>query len=55
MRKDKYKDKPILPEVLDLVEEGEQSTHQIQSDEELEVQDSLNLRAFFSFFFSILG
>ena len=29
VRKDKYKDNPILPEVLDLVEEDEQITHQI--------------------------
>lgn len=42
VRKDKYKDNPILPEGLDLVEEDEQITHQIQLDEELDVQDSLS-------------
>ena len=30
VRKDKYKDNLILPEGLDLVEEDEQITHQIQ-------------------------
>ena len=50
VRKDKYKDNPILPEGLDLVEEDEQITHQIQLDEELDVQDSLSkLESFFSF------
>jgi pre-mRNA-splicing factor CWC22 len=42
VRKDKYKDNPILPEGLDLVEEDEQITHQMQLDEELDVQDSLS-------------
>jgi pre-mRNA-splicing factor CWC22 len=42
VRKDKHKDNPILPEGLDLVEEEEQITHQIQLDEELDVQDSLS-------------
>jgi pre-mRNA-splicing factor CWC22 len=42
VRKDKYKDNPISPEGLDLVEEDEQITHQIQLDEELDVQDSLS-------------
>jgi hypothetical protein len=37
VRKDKYKDNPILPEVLDSVEEDE--LHQIQLDEELDVQN----------------
>jgi hypothetical protein len=32
----------ILTEGLDLVEEDEQITHQIQLDEELDVQDSLS-------------
>ena len=49
VRKDKYKDNPILPEGLDLVEEDEQITHQIQLDEELDVQDSLS--KFENFFF----
>ena len=47
VRKDKYKDNPILPEGLDLVEEDEQITHQIQLDEELDVQDSLSRRTIF--------
>ena len=43
VRKDQYKDNPILPEGLDLVEEDEQITHQIQLlDEELDAQDSLS-------------
>ena len=54
VRKDKYKDNPILPEGLDLVEEDEQITHQIQLDEELDVQDSLSKRTlFFSFSFFV--
>ena len=49
VRKDKYKDNPILPEGLDLVKEDEQITHQIQLDEELDVQDSLSkFESFFS-------
>ncbi|KAJ7065923.1 hypothetical protein B0H15DRAFT_167445 [Mycena belliarum] len=43
VRKDKYKDNPILPEGLDLVEEDEQITHQIQLEEELQVQEGLNI------------
>jgi pre-mRNA-splicing factor CWC22 len=46
VRKDKYKDNPILSEGLDLVEEDEQITHQIQLDEELDVQDSLSKSPF---------
>ena len=42
VRKDKYKDNPIIPEGLDLVEEDEQITHQIQLEEELQVQDGLS-------------
>ena len=42
VRKDRYKDNPILPEGLDLVEEDEQITHQIQLDEELDVPDRLS-------------
>ncbi|KAJ7067786.1 MA3 domain-containing protein [Mycena amicta] len=38
VRKDKYKDNPILAEGLDLVEEDEQITHQIQLEEELQKQ-----------------
>ena len=47
VRKDGYKGNPILPEGLDLVEEDEQITHQIQLDEELDVQDSLSEFNFF--------
>ena len=42
VRKDKFKDNPILPEGLDLVEEDEQITHQIQLEEELQVQEGLS-------------
>ncbi|KAJ7768176.1 hypothetical protein B0H14DRAFT_3096150 [Mycena olivaceomarginata] len=42
VRKDKYKDNPILAEGLDLVEEEEQITHQIQLEEELQVQEGLS-------------
>jgi pre-mRNA-splicing factor CWC22 len=42
VRKDKYKDNPILPEGLDLVEEDDQITHQIQLEEELQVQEGLS-------------
>ena len=47
----KNKPNPILPVGLDLVEEDEQITHQIQldRDEKLDVQDSL--RYLFSLFF----
>jgi pre-mRNA-splicing factor CWC22 len=47
VRKDRYKDNPILPEGLDLVEEDEEIAHQIQLDEELDVQDSLSGFEFF--------
>ncbi|KAI0648359.1 hypothetical protein C8Q79DRAFT_905097 [Trametes meyenii] len=46
VRKDKYKDNPIVPEGLDLVEEDEQITHQIQLEEELQVQEGLNIFKF---------
>ncbi|KIY48282.1 MIF4G-domain-containing protein, partial [Fistulina hepatica ATCC 64428] len=46
VRKDKYKDNPILPEGLDLVEEDEQITHQVQLEEELQVQEGLNIFKF---------
>ena len=42
VRKDRYKDNPILPEGLDLVEEDDQITHQIQLEEELQVQEGLS-------------
>jgi pre-mRNA-splicing factor CWC22 len=46
VRKDKYKDNPILAEGLDLVEEDDQITHQIQLEEELQVQEGLNIFKF---------
>lgn len=46
VRKDKYKDNPIVPEGLDLVEEDEQITHQIQLEEDLQVQEGLNIFKF---------
>ncbi|CAK5275892.1 unnamed protein product [Mycena citricolor] len=46
VRKDKYKDNPIIPEGLDLVEEDDQITHQIQLEEELQVQEGLNIFKF---------
>jgi pre-mRNA-splicing factor CWC22 len=42
VRKDKYKDNPIIPEGLDLVEEDEQITHHIHLEEELQVQEGLS-------------
>lgn len=42
VRKDKYKDNPILPEGLDLVQEDDQITHQISLDDELQVQEGLS-------------
>jgi hypothetical protein len=42
VRKDKYKDNPILAEGLDLVEEDDQITHQIELEEELQVQEGLS-------------
>ncbi|XP_006458619.1 hypothetical protein AGABI2DRAFT_63634 [Agaricus bisporus var. bisporus H97] len=46
VRKDKYKDNPIIPDGLDLVEEDDQITHQIQLEEELQVQEGLNIFKF---------
>lgn len=42
VRKDRYKDNPILPEGLDLVEEDDQITHEITLEEELQVQEGLS-------------
>ena len=42
VRKDKYKDNPILPEGLDLVEDEEQITHEIQLEEDLKVEEGLS-------------
>ncbi|KAG8858553.1 pre-mRNA-splicing factor cwc22 [Tulasnella sp. 330] len=46
VRKDKYKDNPVLPEGLDLVQEDDQITHQISLDDELQVQEGLNIYKF---------
>ncbi|KAI0303496.1 armadillo-type protein [Multifurca ochricompacta] len=46
VRKDKYKDNPILPEGLDLVEEEEQITHEVQLEEDLKVEEGLNIFKF---------
>jgi pre-mRNA-splicing factor CWC22 len=43
VRKDNYKGNPVVPEGLDLVEEDEQITHQIQLEEDLQVQEGLNI------------
>lgn len=42
VRKDKYKDNPIIPEGLDLVEAEEQITHHVHLEEELQVQEGLS-------------
>jgi pre-mRNA-splicing factor CWC22 len=42
VRKDKYKDNPILAEGLDLVDEDDQITHQIQLEEDLQVQEGIS-------------
>ncbi|KZT59730.1 MIF4G-domain-containing protein [Calocera cornea HHB12733] len=46
VRKDKYKDNPILAEGLDLVEESEQITHEIMLDDDLPIQEGLNVFKF---------
>ncbi|ODQ51383.1 DHS-like NAD/FAD-binding domain-containing protein [Saitoella complicata NRRL Y-17804] len=46
VRKDKYKDHPIIPEGLDLVEEDDQITHYISLDDELDVQEGLGVFKF---------
>ena len=47
VRKDKYKDNPAVKEELDLVEEEDQITHQINLlDEGLDVKDGLNIFKF---------
>ena len=42
VRKDRFKDNPILVEDLDLVEEDEQITHRVMLDDELQVQEGLS-------------
>ncbi|KAJ6780557.1 hypothetical protein PWT90_10316 [Aphanocladium album] len=46
VRKDRYKDNPAVKEELDLVEEEDQITHQVELDGEINVQDSLNIFKF---------
>ncbi|BGP54006.1 pre-mRNA-splicing factor cwc22 [Rhodotorula sphaerocarpa] len=43
VRKDKYKDNPIIPEGLDLVEEEDMITHRVSLDDEVQVQEMLNV------------
>ncbi|ROV98357.1 hypothetical protein VMCG_07114 [Cytospora schulzeri] len=42
-RKDKFKDNPSIKEELDLVEEEDQITHNVELDGDIEGQDSLNI------------
>ncbi|CAG8657850.1 3038_t:CDS:2 [Acaulospora colombiana] len=42
VRKDNFKDNPIIPEGLDLVEQEDQITHEVFLDSKLEVQESLS-------------
>lgn len=46
IRKDKYKDHPVVKEELDLVEEEDQITHRTELDEEIDVVDGLNVFKF---------
>ncbi|KAM3465903.1 hypothetical protein MY5147_000193 [Beauveria neobassiana] len=46
VRKDRYKDNPAVKEELDLVEEEDQITHQVELDGEINVQDTLNIFKF---------
>ncbi|KAK0748660.1 hypothetical protein B0T21DRAFT_277344 [Apiosordaria backusii] len=46
VRKDKYKDNPVIKEELDLIEEEDQITHKIGLDEEINTQDGLNIFKF---------
>ncbi|MBW0534460.1 hypothetical protein O181_074175 [Austropuccinia psidii MF-1] len=43
VRKDRFKDNPVLPEGLDLVEEDDIITHPIHLDDDLQVQEGLNV------------
>lgn len=43
VRREKFKDNPIIPEGLDLVEEDDVITHRLSLDDELQVQDGLNI------------
>jgi pre-mRNA-splicing factor CWC22 len=46
VRKDKYKDYPAIREELDLVEEEDQITHNIDLDDEIKTEDTLNIFKF---------
>jgi pre-mRNA-splicing factor CWC22 len=46
VRKDNFKDNPIIPEGLDLVEQEDQITHEVFLDSKLEVQESLSKHKF---------
>lgn len=46
VRKDRYKDNPAIKEELDLVEEEDQITHQVDLDDDINVQDTLNIFKF---------
>ncbi|KAK4043220.1 hypothetical protein C8A01DRAFT_43859 [Parachaetomium inaequale] len=46
VRKDKYKDNPVIKEELDLVEEEDQITHRVGLDDDITTQDSLNVFKF---------
>ncbi|GAA5968130.1 hypothetical protein JCM11641_003742 [Rhodosporidiobolus odoratus] len=46
VRKDKFKDNPVIPEGLDLVEEEDIITHRISLDDEVQVQEMLNVFKF---------
>jgi len=46
VRKEKYKDNPIVKEELDLVEEEDQITHKTELDDKIDVQDGLNIFKF---------
>ncbi len=46
VRKDKFKDNPVVPDMLDLVEEEDQITHYLSLDDEFDVQESLAVYQF---------
>uniref|UniRef100_A0A8H7TPZ5 Pre-mRNA-splicing factor CWC22 n=1 Tax=Bionectria ochroleuca TaxID=29856 RepID=A0A8H7TPZ5_BIOOC len=46
VRKDKFKDNPAIKEELDLVEEEDQVTHNVELDGQIDVQDGLNVFKF---------
>ncbi|KAJ4292316.1 pre-mRNA-splicing factor cwc22 [Collariella sp. IMI 366227] len=46
VRKDKYKDNPVIKEELDLIDEEDQITHRVGLDDEISTQDTLNIFKF---------